>query len=293
MYATALLCEEPAGIVPGVLRSRGRLALHARLLHGRTVPDRIEEEGPSRIRFPAGGRRAGALEGILLNTGGGVASGDHFATRVNVEAGARLVLTSQAAEKCYRSDGGRSRLAVELSVASEASLDWLPQPTILFDGVHMHRSISAEVAAAGRLLVAESVVLGRTARGERFVNGAFGDSWRIRREGRLIYADGLSLGGPRPGIAGATLSRNACARDWAGFATLLLVSPDVEARLEEARAAADALMETREDVEIGVSAWDGMLCARLLARDGAPLDVALRRLIRPFGVAQPPRIWHF
>ncbi|WP_246548058.1 urease accessory protein UreD [Ancylobacter oerskovii] len=282
---------EPAAgvIVPGALRSRGRLLLHARFADGRTIPDRLEEEGPSRIRFPAAARRGRSLEGIILNTGGGVAGGDHFAARMEAGEGARLVLTSQAAEKCYRSDGGVSRLSVDLAVEAGASLDWLPQATILFDGARVTRSIRAEVAEGARLLLVESVILGRTARGERFTYGRLTDSWRIRRGGRLIYADGLSL----DGAVGGVLARRACANGWAAFASLLLVAPDAMGRLDALREVGEALHEMRADVEIGVSAWDGMACVRLLAQDGAGLDAAIRRLIAPLGVCDPPRIWHF
>nr|WP_255608058.1 urease accessory protein UreD [Ancylobacter sp. Lp-2] len=290
MYATALPCEPTAGeVVPGVLRSRGRLLLHARFADGRTIPDHLEEEGPSRIRFPAAARRGRSLEGIILNTGGGVAGGDHFAARMEAGEEARLVLTSQAAEKCYRSDGGLSRLSVDLAVAPGASLDWLPQATILFDGARVTRTIRADVAEGARLLLVESVVLGRTARGERFTYGQLTDSWRVRRGGRLVYADGLSL----EGAVGGVLDRSACAQGWAAFATALLVAPDALERLDALREASEALQEARDDVEIGVSAWDGMASVRLLAREGLGLDAAIRRLLAPLGVCDPPRIWHF
>ncbi|GLK84520.1 urease accessory protein UreD [Ancylobacter defluvii] len=290
MYVTALPCEAAAGeTIPGELRSRGRLLLHARFADGRTIPDRIEEQGPSRIRFPAAARRGRSLEGIILNTGGGVAGGDHFAASMRAGEGARLVLTSQAAEKCYRSDGGLSRLSVDLAVQAGASLDWLPQATILFDGARVARTIHAEVAEGARLLLMESVVLGRTAHGERFTYGRLTDSWRIRRGGRLVYADGLSLGD----AAGGVLARAACAHGWAAFATVLLVAPDAMARLDALREVADAVHAARTDVEIGVSAWDGMASVRLLARDGLGLDATIRRLIAPLGVCDPPRIWHF
>ncbi|WP_310207550.1 urease accessory protein UreD [Ancylobacter sp. 3268] len=283
-------CEPAAGeTIPGELRSRGRLLLHARFADGRTIPDRIEEQGPTRIRFPAAARRGRSLEGIILNTGGGIAGGDHVAAAMRAGEGARLVLTSQAAEKCYRSDGGLSRLSVELAVEAGASLDWLPQATILFDGARVARTIRAEVAEGARLLLMESVVLGRTARGERFTYGRLTDSWRIRRGGRLIYADGLSL----DGAVGGVLGRPACAQGWAAFATGLLVAPDAMGRLDALREVAEAVHAARTDVEIGVSAWDGMASVRLLARDGAGLEAAIRRLIAPLGVGDPPRIWHF
>ena len=43
---------------------------------------------------------------------------------------------------------------------------------------------------AARLLAVEAVVLGRTAMGESVRQGRLRDRWRIRREGRLIFAGG-------------------------------------------------------------------------------------------------------
>ncbi|SCW92772.1 urease accessory protein UreD [Ancylobacter rudongensis] len=295
MFATALP-SEPAATIPVERRGQGRLLVEARALDGRTVRGRIEEEGFARVRFPRSGRRGRALEAVMINTGGGLAGGDAAQSCLHAGRDAQLVVTTQAAEKIYRSDGATSHIAVELTAEAGASLHWLPQATIVFDGARVERSIVAEVAPDARLLLVEPVILGRTARGERLSYGRLHDRWRIRRGGRLVYADGLQLDGD---IA-ATLDRRATAGGWAAFATLLLVSPDAESRLEVVRHAL-GLGESEQDgmarelpdgLDAGASAWDGMLSVRLLARDGAPLETAIRRAIAALGVGEVPRIWH-
>lgn len=295
MFATALP-SEPAVTIPVERRGQGRLLVEARALDGRTVRGRIEEEGFARVRFPRSGRRGRALEAVMINTGGGLAGGDAAQSCLHAGRDAQLVVTTQAAEKIYRSDGATSHIAVELTAEAGASLHWLPQATIVFDGARVERSIVAEVAPDARLLLVEPVILGRTARGERLSYGRLHDRWRIRRGGRLVYADGLQLDGD---IA-ATLDRRATAGGWAAFATLLLAAPDAESRLEGVRAAL-GLGESEQDgmarelpdgLDAGASAWDGMLSVRLLARDGAPLETAIRRAIAALGVGEVPRIWH-
>lgn len=295
MFATALP-SEPAVTIPVERRGQGRLLVEARALDGRTVRGRIEEEGFARVRFPRSGRRGRALEAVMINTGGGLAGGDAARSCLHAGRDAQLVVTTQAAEKIYRSDGATSHIAVEFTAEAGASLHWMPQATIVFDGARVERSIVAEVAPDARLLLVEPVILGRTARGERLSYGRLHDRWRIRRGGRLVYADGLQLDGD---IA-ATLDRRATAGGWAAFATLLLVSPDAESRLEGVRAAL-GLGESEQDgmacelpdgLDAGASAWDGMLSVRLLARDGAPLETAIRRVIAALGVGEVPRIWH-
>lgn len=295
MFATALP-SDAAATIPVERRGQGRLRVEARALDGRTVRGRIEEEGFARVRFPRSGRRGRALEAVMINTGGGLAGGDASQSCLVAGRDAQLVVTTQAAEKIYRSDGATSRIEVELVAEGSASLHWLPQSTIVFDGARVERSIVAEVAPDARLLLVEPVILGRTARGERLSYGSLRDRWRVRRGGRLIYADGLQLDGD---IA-ATLDRRATAGGWAAFATLLLVAPDAEARLEAVRGALglaageDEFLpaELPEGLDAGASAWDGMLSVRLLARDGAPLESAIRRVLGVLGVGEVPRIWH-
>ena len=295
MFATALP-SDAAATIPVERRGQGRLLVEARALDGRTVRGRIEEEGFARVRFPRSGRRGRALEAVMINTGGGLAGGDASQSCLVAGRDAQLVVATQAAEKIYRSDGATSRIDVELVAGASASLHWLPQSTIVFDGARVERSIVAEVAPDARLLLVEPVILGRTARGERLSYGSLRDRWRIRRGGRLIYADGLQLDGD---IA-ATLDRRATAGGWAAFATLLLVAPDAEARLDAVRGALglaageDEFLpaELPDGLDAGASAWDGMLSVRLLARDGAPLESAIRRVLALLGVGEVPRIWH-
>jgi urease accessory protein len=295
MFATALP-SDAATTIPVERRGQGRLRVEAQALDGRTVRGRIEEEGFARVRFPRSGRRGSALEAVMINTGGGLAGGDASQSCLVAGRDAQLVVTTQAAEKIYRSDGATSHIEVELIAETGASLHWMPQATIVFDGARVERSIVAEVAPDARLLLVEPVILGRTARGERLSYGSLRDRWRIRRGGRLVYADGLQLDGD---IA-ATLDRRATAGGWAAFATLLLVAPDAETRLDAVRGALglaageDAFLpaELPDGLDAGASAWDGMLSVRLLARDGAPLESAIRRVLAVLGVGEVPRIWH-
>ncbi|MDF2622107.1 MAG: Urease accessory protein UreD [Xanthobacteraceae bacterium] len=288
MYATALPSDALPSTIPVERRGFGRVLVEVRGDGGRTVRGRIEEQGFARVRFPLSGRRGAALEAVMINTGGGLAGGDRSQTVLHALEAAQFVVTTQAAEKVYRSDGAVSRIDVDLSVAPGAGLDWMPQATIVFDGARIERSISAEVAPQGRLLLVEPVILGRTARGERLSHGLLFDRWRIRRGGRLVYADGLQLDGD---IA-AVLDRRATLGGWAAFATILLVAPDAESRLEAVRAALGLPDELPENLDAGASAWDGMLSIRLLARDGAPLEAAIRRVVGALGIAEIPRIWH-
>jgi len=188
----------------------------------------------------------------LVNVGGGLAGGDSLETVVRVEDGVSASLTTPAAEKVYRSLDAPTRLASMLTVAEGATLEWLPQETILFDGARLERRMQVHLAPGARLLAAEMLVFGRVARGERLRQGALFDSWRLWRDGHLHWADATrlaeepaaSLESPF-GFAGAEAS-----------AVLLLAGSDTEAT-----AGRDLL---REAGHAATLARPGLLVARFL-----------------------------
>ncbi len=261
----------PAPTRPQRAVGAGRLSL-VRTETG-TGPGRLYQQGCAQIRLPR--MRGAQAEAILINTAGGLTGGDVLDWTVDVEAGASGVVTTQACEKVYRSSGGVANVTSRLTVASGARLDWIPQETILFDNAALHRRLEADVAADGRLLVLEAVVLGRAAMGEAVRQGSLKDRWRIRREGKLIFADDLALDGAISEIA----DRPSLLAGAGAFASLLLVAPDAETYLEPLRQTLGA-----------ASAWGGKLYARVLAADGFALRNALIPALQALG-GPLPRIW--
>ena len=142
-------------------RAHGLIDLSVTAHDGRTRRQRVVEEGSFRVRFPqvSGPER----EAVILNTAGGIAGGDDFSIAIEAGPGAQLAVTSAAAEKIYRALDAASRIAVRLSVGAGAALRWLPQETILFDRAKLSRSIDADIADGGALVIAESTVFGRSA----------------------------------------------------------------------------------------------------------------------------------
>jgi urease accessory protein len=240
------------------------------------------QSGSAKVRFPHS-EAGGPLEIVLLNTAGGVTGGDHLSYSVSAEAGAHGVVATQAAERIYRRSEGVARIETTLAVASGASLDWLPQETILFDRSALTRTLVADVHPDARLLAVEAIVLGRTAMGETARSVEVSDNWRIRRGGKLIFADGLRLDGD----AVAIMASGATGNGAAAVATLVLVARDAEARIDAAR---EAL--TSPAGEAGASAWNGMLVARLIASTGQALRSDLMRLIEAVRGVTMPRVWH-
>jgi len=223
---------------------------------------------------------------VLINTAGGIAGGDHFAVDLALDTDARLTVTTAAAEKIYRSLGPDACVDVTATLADGAELIWLPQETILFDRARLARTVSIALARATTLLFAEAIVFGRTAMGETVHEGSLNDRWRVRRDGRLIFAESLCLDGPI-----TDRLREAAATDGRVAIGTVLMAPGDEAAVKAVR---DATAQFRGEVGISawnVSSWGGIALARLAAPDGAALRHDLALLLSALGRPALPRIW--
>jgi len=260
-------------------RARGRISVAAKLAAGVTQRARLYEEGALRVRCPGPRRRE--LEAMLVNTAGGMAGGDRFEIDLTVESGARLLVTSAAAEKVYRTLGADSCISAKLDVGAGGELAWLPQETILFNGARLKRSIDVDLAADARLILAEAVIFGRAGMGEIMTEGYLLDRWRVRRGGRLIHAETMRLEGDVAGkLAQAAV---ACG---GGAAASVLVAP-----ADEAIATAGRNVSPQCRGEVGVSAWNGFAVIRLVASDGATLRHDLSRVLPTLRGGRLPRLW--
>lgn len=257
-------------------RAASRLELSVAPSAGATRRRHVYEDGPLRIRFP--NTEQGRLEAMIVNTAGGIAGGDRHALDIHVEANAGLDVTTAAAEKVYRALDQPAEIAAKLSVADGASLQWLPQETILFDRARLIRRIDVDLAANASFLIAEAVVFGRTAMGERVQQGAFTDRWRIRRDGRLLFAETVRLDGAIAGM----LAEPAVAAGGAAIATVLAVPGD--------QVMVDRVREQAFCGEAAVSTWNGLAVARLCAKDGASLRRDLGSVVAAMGCSLP-RLW--
>jgi urease accessory protein len=270
--------------VSGLQRARGELRVRVTAREGRTVLDRLFQAGCLKARFPRGAVR-GWFDVVTLNTSGGIAGGDRLNLTFEVMAGARATIAAQAAERYYRVPSGNAAAQMRacVSVGDGAAAEWLPQETILFDGVAMDRRLDVELSASSRFVGVETLVFGRAASGERVRNGRIRDVIRLRRAERLIWHDAVRMDGE----IDALLRRSAIADSARAVATLVHVAPEAEQRVDATRAALE-----RMPAESGVSGWDGMLIARLLAADAAPLRQAVAAALAVLRENRPlPRVW--
>ena len=221
--------------------------------------------------------------GVLRLAADQVLVGDRLDVEVALGPQAAVTVSSQACEKLYKSSGGEAKILTTFAVGPGAGLDWLMQPAILFDGARLTRKITADIAATGRLLAVEAIVFGRTAMLEDVTWGHVSDTWRLRRDGQLIYADSFRI----EGEISQTLNRPSVLDGHRAMASLVYVGDNAGERCTDLR----AILADMPDCIAAASAWNGLMVARIVAPDGYTLTRDLIALLTRFRNAKMPRAW--
>jgi urease accessory protein len=263
--------------LPVAQRAKGELALGFKL--GSRV-ERFYQQGCLKARLPRA-VAPGWAEAVTLNISGGVAGGDTLETAIAVQAGAKVSVASQAAERIYRALGAAAEITTRLQVADGAVLEYLPQETIFFDGFSLRRSLDFSLEGVAEYLGVESLVFGRTAMGEAVRHGSLRDRISLWRNGKRVLQDMTRL----EGDVSAQLARRGLGAGALACASVMFVGRAPAARLQAVRAALGP-------AHAGASCIEGVLFARILAPDGAALRRSVISALNVLRDGRPlPRVW--
>jgi urease accessory protein len=246
----------------------------------------VYQQSPTRVLFPRieNGR---SLEAVLVNTSGGIAGGDRLRSSFTALSGASLTVTTQTAERIYRAIDTPATIVTNLNVGDAAKLAWLPQETIVFNRARIVRRTEIEISSGAEFLALESLVLGRTAHGEKISEGSIIESWLVRKDGRLVWGDTLRL----TDEVLSNLSRKALFSDSIAIATLLYSGADLEKPVQLVRN-----LSASCDCRCGATIIGGIAVGRFAASSSAELKTTLRYLLKEFGREirgpfQMPKMW--
>ncbi len=236
----------------------------------------------------------------VLHPPGGVVGGDTLHVEVGVDAGARALVTTPAATKVYRTAGAPSAIDNQLRVEPGATLEWLPNETILYDGCDLALRTRVELAPGAAFIGLELVCFGLPARNDDgFARGRSRFALELSRAGTPLVVERGRFDSDAPvhaaawGLGGAPV-----------MGTLLAAparSVDADALAEmttDLRARAEALPPgDHAGVTIAGDASEATLACRYVGpsveRGGAFLRGAwaLARRTLLGRDATPPRIW--
>jgi urease accessory protein len=153
----------------------------------RSVVTRARSVAPLRLLSPASpGPAAWVYQASL---GGGFVGRDAIELEVEVAAGARLFLTSQASSKVYRRAVSRSRL--DASVGEAGVLVAWPDPIACFAGASFDQRQRFRIARSAGVIAVDAWTAGRIARGECWAFDRLALRTEIEIDGTPVLTDGL------------------------------------------------------------------------------------------------------
>ncbi|WP_426977053.1 urease accessory protein UreD [Pseudarthrobacter sp. O4] len=252
---------ELAGVLSLVVGVRGERCVATSQYH----------QGALRILRPHYLDDTGQVCYVVVNPGGGYVGGDEYEIDITVEADARLLLTTQAATKVYRTPGTRAEQRMHIRLGPHASLESVPDQLIAYRGATYRQATVIEMHPSASLVMAEVVTPGWSPDGTLFRY----DEIRLRNEiavdGRLVVLDNLLI---RPGSGGAPAVGMAFLEDYTHLGSLLVMDARVDAAL--LNELHDLLLPLAGGCNLGMSLLDGGLVVRALSHATEPLDAVIR-----------------
>ena len=203
-FTGSLILTRQVSLLPGLMLHteavqspawRARLELEFERRAARTVLSARRHDGPLVIQKPLYPEGDEVCHAIIVHPPGGIVGGDELELRADLGAEASALLTTPGAAKWYRSAGDWARQRVIFNVAGAASLEWLPQETIVFDGARADAGLDVELSGNGAFIGWEILCLGRTGSAERFSSGEWRSRTTLKRDGKPLWFERACLAG--------------------------------------------------------------------------------------------------
>ncbi|WP_055075255.1 urease accessory protein UreD [Pseudanabaena sp. 'Roaring Creek'] len=132
---------------------------------------------------------------VLLHTAGGLVGGDRLSAKIHLQPHTQALITTAAASKVYRSSGAESWQNIHIHIDESANLEWFPQETIVFAESKYRQTTRIDLAPDATITMWEIVRFGRTARGERFLDGHWRSHTEVWRDQMPLWIDRQYLHG--------------------------------------------------------------------------------------------------
>ncbi len=160
----------------------------------KTILSKRQRQGPLSVQrafYPEGD----VCHVYLLHPPGGVVGGDRLQIDIDLQPGAKALLTTPGATKFYLSAAQTATQQQVFNVANGAVLEWLPQENILFPGAKVESSLRINLMGNAKLAAWEIQCLGRPVIDEAFDHGVLDTHWQIFRDHQPLLIDRLRFNG--------------------------------------------------------------------------------------------------
>ena len=271
---------------------RAHLALTLAAKHGRTRIVGRSHFGPLAVQrpfYPEGE----VCHVLLLHPPGGMVGHDKLNVEVDARANAHALFTTPGANKIYKSDARTVNQLQTLRITERSSVEWLPQPLIVYNGAHARLQTDIVLDAESRFIGWDIVCLGRPAAGERFEQGDLFQTIKLQRAGsKTRYLESWHLAGGGPALSAPWGLRNQ------PVVGTMLATPCSQADLEVAREACANWQQQHRDLQVASTLIGDLIVTRILAAGIETASNALEfiwcalreRVLER--AAHRPRIWN-
>lgn len=256
----------------------------------RTALTDVDFKGPLRVQrpfYPEGD----VCHTYLLHPPGGMVSGDELAIQLELSPATHVLATTPSAGKIYCADSEsvtqQQRIVAKVQ---NASLEWLPQENIIFDGARANLSTHFELEDDSQLIAWEMVGLGRQAGQQPFQHGSLTQNISIVVDGKpslmesFVLDESLRLLDASLGLMGKPY-----------FGTMYFAKTGADGLLDVLKEALTAT--SKPDVLAAITSKPNLAMVRALADDAESLrlqfiDIWSQCRHSFLGrQACPPRIW--
>ncbi|MEH2069633.1 MAG: urease accessory protein UreD [Nostoc sp.] len=167
----------------------GKLNLVYADRHNTTELIYSHHQAPLKVQRPFYPEGEKVCHSVILHTAGGMVGGDRLSSNIHLQPHTHALITTAAASKIYRSNGLQARQTIQMQVDAGACLEWLPQETILFNSAIYQQDLRVELATGASWLGWEITRFGRSARGEKFLQGEWRSHTEIWQQGIPLWID--------------------------------------------------------------------------------------------------------
>lgn len=146
-------------------------------------------QAPLKVQRPFYPEGKAVCHSVILHTAGGVVGGDKLSCNFQLQPQSQVLITTAAAGKIYRSNGRQATQNINIEVSTGATLEWLPQETIVFDGAVYRQDTRIDLAENATFIGWEITRFGRSARGEKFLHGNWKSNTEVWQQGKPLWID--------------------------------------------------------------------------------------------------------
>ena len=161
--------------------------------NNKTILKHRSHQGPLQVQKVFYPETNGACHVYILHPPGGVVGGDSFDIQVQVDSNAKVLVTTPAAGKFYRSSGNEAFQQQTITVADHGVLEWFPAENIFFRGAKANLRTRIDLSRESHFIGWDILCLGRPTIGEVFSQGHLTQKVDIFLNGRPVCLERLMV----------------------------------------------------------------------------------------------------